>query len=302
MGCVLTERLLRDGHRVTVLDNLERGGEGLRAVCADANFKFIRGDVCDEYDIAPYDAIVPLAGVVGQRACDRRHADALGTNAAAICGLMRDKSKDQLVIYPMTNSGYGTTDRESVCTEESPLEPISHYGRTKRQGEQAVLDGENGISLRLATVFGASPNMRWDLLVNDFVRRAVTDRCIAVFQPSAQRNFVHVRDVADCIAWVLGGCRNRYGFSPKDCGDEHPIKHRVYNLGNDSLNMMKWQLACEITALCGVPGQRFEVPGDDPDKRDYVVSSARLREAGFVAKRGLKEGVAELVKAVQLEE
>lgn len=287
IGCVLVGRLLTAGHQVTVVDNLERGGHGLRHLCADPNFTFVRGDVRESTsDIKSYDVLIPLAGVVGQKACDRRPMDARNINTQAVRNLIRFKSKDQLLIYPMTNSGYGSTG-EGVCTEDSPLKPISLYGLTKGWAEDEVLHHDNTVSLRLATVFGMSPNMRWDLLVNDFVRRAVTDRCIVVFEGHARRNFVHVRDVADCINWFI-----LYGYG---------VPAKVFNLGNDTLNMTKLQLAKIVSSLSPGGTVVLEGPGSDPDKRDYVVSSARMRETGFVAQRELADGVKELVKGVALD-
>lgn len=293
IGCVLTDRLLQEGHSVTALDILERGGEGLRNCCHYPGFEFVRGDVRDEQVLLKCvkgaDAIIPLAAVVGQAACDRRKTVTREVNVNAIKSLLRFRSKEQLVVYPNTNSGYGTRSGEDHCTEDTPMEPVSLYGVTKVEAEKAVLDCENTVSLRLATVFGVSPNMRWDLLVNDFVRRAVLDRCIVVFEGNARRNFVHVRDVADCFVYFL--VTEYWGFWHKE--------GKVFNLGNDAANMTKWELA--KTVACFIDGtQMLTGPGSDPDKRDYVVSNERLRRAGFEAKRSIEDGIREVARSVQL--
>lgn len=294
LGCVLTAKLLASGHKVTVYDNLERGGQGLRSFCADPHFNFVLGDVLELglFPIGPYDVLIPLAGIVGQKACDRSYFRTTEVNAQAVSDLSRRKVQSQLLIYPMTNSGYGTTKAGETCTEDTELHPVSHYGRTKKLAEDAVLQRENSISLRLATVFGMSPNMRWDLLVNDFVRRMTLDRYLVVFQGQYRRNFVHVQDVADCIAYIV----------EDPLTEQRPtLKHKVYNLGNDLMNMTKAKLAHELNVLMPEAYVHMAEVGTDPDKRDYNVSSKRLADEGFVAQRGLKEAVAELVKGVQLD-
>lgn len=303
IGSILTPTLLQAGHKVLALDSLERGGQGLAACCHDPNFEFARGDCRDVPTIlkaaAKADVIIPLAGIVGVGACDRRPKAAQEVNADAIRSLMQHRSKSQLVLYPMTNSGYGTKTHEATCTEDSPLEPISLYGRTKAEGEAVVLAGENTVSLRLATVFGMSPAMRWDLIVNDFTKRAVLDRCIVVFEGSFRRNFVHVRDVADCFKFFVGlgemvACSSSKLYHPA-------MERRVFNLGSDAANCTKLELAKKVrTALPSLSVTILEGSGSDPDKRDYLVSNERLRQAGFEAKRGLEEGVKEVATGVQL--
>lgn len=292
IGSVLTRTLLEQGHSVTVLDILERGGAGLIPCCSYSGFTFIHGDCRDSTVIVQalhkVDAVIPLAAIVGAGACDRRPKAAREVNSGAIHELLRHRSNSQAVIYPMTNSGYGTATHEDVCTEDSPLAPVSLYGRTKVIAEQAMLREENTYSLRLATVFGASPAMRWDLLVNDFVRRAVKDRYIAVFEGTYRRNFIHIQDVACCIAWMLETLVNK------------PLEGRVFNLGNDDCNMTKHELAHAVAKQ--VPGTMV-VPieqGTDPDKRDYLVSNKRLKDAGFEASHNLTAGIQEIIKAVQL--
>jgi len=295
LGSVVVPTLLQAGHKVLALDSLERGGQSLAACCHDPNFEFMRGDCRDVPTIlkamAKADAIIPLAGIVGVGACNRRPKAAQEVNADAIRALMHHRSKHQLVIFPNTNSGYGTKTHEALCTEDSPLEPISLYGRTKAEGEAVVLAAENTVSLRLATVFGMSPAMRWDLLVNDFTRRAVLDKVLVLFEGHYRRNFVHVRDVADCFTWFLG--RHVDGF-------QRPELCRPFNLGNDAANMTKQQLAQLVSGIVGYVYVHAAEVGIDPDKRDYLVSNQRLREAGFEAKRSVEDGIREVIKGVQL--
>lgn len=290
LGSVLCEHLLDAGHRVVALDALHHGVPSLLQLCAVPGFEFVRGDARDEallrQLLADADAIVPLAAVVGAPACDRDPWLATATNLEAIRLLLRLRSSEQLVVFPTTNSGYGTRSGDLHCTEDTPLQPISHYGRTKVEAEAEVLAAPNTITLRLATVFGASPRMRLDLLVNHFVYAAVRDGYLVIFEQDFKRNFIHVRDVADCFLHCLSHGRRMAG--------------RPYNAGLDSANVSKGELASLVKQQ--VPG--FEVIaseiGSDPDKRNYVVSNQRLRDAGFEAKRSLEQGIAELVRAYRM--
>jgi nucleoside-diphosphate-sugar epimerase len=290
LGSVLCEHLLAAGHSVTVLDALHHGVPSLLHLCGRPDFEFVRGDARDEGAVARLlktaDAVVPLAAVVGAPACDRDPWLATSTNLDAIHMLLRLRSPAQLVVYPTTNSGYGTQSGDVFCTEDTPLEPISLYGRTKVDAESAVLASPNAITLRLATVFGASPRMRLDLLVNHFVHAAVTDRYLVIFEKDFKRNFIHVRDVADCFVHCLANGAKMAG--------------RAYNAGLDAANVSKEELALLVQQQ--VPGFHvvFSEIGSDPDKRNYIVSNQRLREAGFEARRSLEDGIAELLRAYRL--
>jgi len=290
IGSVLCEHLLDAGFSVTVLDNLAHGQHSLFHLCGNTAFNFVFGDARDERALAPEveraDVIVPLAAIVGASACDRDPALAESTNLGAVRLLNTLRSPRQLVIYPTTNSGYGTKSGDVHCTEDSPLEPISLYGRTKVDAEADVLASPNAITLRLATVFGMSSRMRLDLLVNHFVHAAVTDRYLVIFEGEFKRNYVHVRDVADCIAFCIGHADAMIG--------------RPYNVGLDDANLSKAELAREIQKR--VPGfyVHFAEVGTDPDKRNYVVSNQRLREAGFEASRSLDAGICELIKGYRM--
>lgn len=286
LGSIFCEHLLRAGHRVTAIDNLHLGQHSLFHLCSDANFYFIRGDARDKSLIAremkKCDVVVPLAAIVGAPACDADPFAAKSINLDAVLMLNKLRSRNQLLLMPITNSGYGTKSGEVLCTEDSPLEPISLYGRTKVDAEQAVLETPNAITLRLATVFGMSPRMRIDLLVNHFVYAAVTDGYIVLFEKDFKRNFVHVRDVADGFIHCIENSEAMIG--------------KPYNLGLDDANLSKEELALAVKRQ--VPDfviQASEIRSD-PDKRNYIVSNQRLREAGFEAKRSLPEGIAELLK------
>jgi len=290
LGSVLCQRLLASGHAVTALDTLAHGVPSLLHLCAEPRFEFVRGDARDEpllrRLLRDADAVVPLAAVVGAPACDRDPGLARSTNLEAVQLLLRLRSAAQLVVFPTTNSGYGTRSGDVHCTEDTPLEPISHYGRTKVQAEEAVLASPNAISLRLATVFGTSPRMRLDLLVNHFVHAAVTDGYLVVFEKDFRRNFIHIRDVAECFLHCLGNAARMVG--------------RAYNAGLDAANLSKGELALKVKEQ--VPGFHvvFSEIGSDPDKRDYIVSNQRLREAGFEARASLEAGIAELVRAYRM--
>ncbi|MDA1128314.1 MAG: NAD(P)-dependent oxidoreductase [Chloroflexi bacterium] len=290
LGSILCGRLLQEGYQVTVLDNLMYGQSGLYHLCNDPGFDFVRGDVRDQTTVgglvAKADVIIPLAAVVGAPACDRDPWLAQSVNLEAVNMINRLRSSDQLVIYPNTNSGYGATTGDVYCTEDTPLEPISVYGRTKTQAELSLLESPNAITLRLATVFGVSPRMRLDLLVNHFVRMAVTEGSIVLFEKDFKRNFVHIRDVADCFVYCIQNAARMTGWP--------------YNLGLDEANVSKEQLALKVKEhVPKLDIQNSEI-GQDPDKRNYIVSNERLRQAGFEARRGLDEGIEELLKAYRM--
>jgi nucleoside-diphosphate-sugar epimerase len=290
LGSVLCEQLLDAGHRVTVVDNLMYGQTPLFHLCANPAFDFVCGDARDEALmrrlVKDADVILPLAALVGAPICDRDPSLAKAVNYEAVKLTNRLRSRSQLIVYPTTNSGYGTKSGDKFCTEDTPLEPISLYGQTKVQAEAELLSSENAITLRLATVFGMSPRMRIDLLVNDFVYRAINDRAVVVFEGHAKRNYIHIRDVAGAFAHAL----------------EHfdAMKEQPYNVGLSGANLSKLELCAQIRKH--VPGFVYlEAPiGEDPDKRNYIVSNQRLREAGFEARRSLDEGIQELLKGYRM--
>jgi nucleoside-diphosphate-sugar epimerase len=293
LGSIVCEHLLRAGFEVTALDNLMygTGQQGLFHLCACPGFDFIKGDVRDETVVRSAlrgaDVIIHLAAIVGASACDRDPLLARSVNLDSVRLLDRLRSPNQFVVYPNTNSGYGATSGDEYCTEESPLEPISLYGRTKVEAEGVLLDRGNAVALRLATVFGTSPRMRLDLLVNHFVYAAVKEGYLVIFEKDFKRNFVHIRDVADCMLHAIGHADEMAG--------------KAFNLGLDSANLSKEELALRVKQYVPNFYVHFAPIGQDPDKRNYIVSSQRLREAGFSAKRSLDGGIQELLKGYRME-
>jgi len=290
LGSILCEHLLLAGYNVTVVDNLMYGQNSLFHLCANPNFNFVYGDVRDTQLmgnlLATADVCIPLAAIVGATACDRDPWRTKSINLQAITSLLDMASPHQLIVYPTTNSGYGTKSGDLFCTEESPLEPISLYGEIKVAAENAVLQRENSITLRLATVFGMAPRFRLDLLVNHFVYAAVTDGYIVIFEKDFKRNYIHVRDVADCFIHCIEHADRMIG--------------RPFNAGLDDANLSKEELALKIKVYVPHFYLHFAEIGSDPDKRNYIVSNQRLRETGFEAKRSLDEGIQELLKGYRM--
>lgn len=290
LGSILTEHLLVRGYKVTVLDNLMYGEQSLFHLCANPDFDFVFGDARNEELVASLiakaDVLIPLAAIVGAPCCKLDPLMATSVNLDAIRMINRLRSPSQLIVYPTTNSGYGTKSGDLFCTEETPLEPITLYGRTKSDAEAVVLDSANAITLRLATVFGMSPRMRMDLLVNHFVYAALTDRYIVIFEKDFKRNYIHIRDVANCFIHCIENATSMIG--------------RPYNVGLDKANLSKEELALQIKEHLPEFFVHFSEIGSDPDKRNYIVSNQRLREAGFEAQYPLDAGIRELIKGYRL--
>jgi nucleoside-diphosphate-sugar epimerase len=286
IGSVLTPTLLGLGHAVTVVDNFMFGQSGLAECCHYDGFKVVRGDCRDEGLMkklaAQAEVIIPLAALVGAPMCQRDPIAAETTNFGAVEMLCRLASAQQWMLMPVTNSGYGVGEAGKLCTEDSPLRPLSLYGVTKVKAEEKVLARRNSISFRLATVFGVSPRMRIDLLVNDFVHRAVNDRAVVIFEGHFKRNYIHLRDVVRAFLHGLGNFE--------------AMKGRPYNVGLDDANLSKLELCAVIRKH--LPGFVYlEAPiGEDPDKRDYIVSNARIAATGFKPEWGLDRGIQELIK------
>lgn len=290
LGSVLCERLLAAGYEVTTVDDIMYQQRSLLHLCANPHFDFVLGDVRDKELmrrlVKEADLLIPLAAIVGAPACDRDPLLARSVNLEAVRLLNGLRSREQQVIYPTTNSGYGTQSGDLFCTEDTPLEPISLYGQTKTQAEAELLGTPNVITLRLATVFGMSPRMRLDLLVNHFVYAAVTEGYIVIFEKDFKRNYIHIRDVADCFVHCIENFKRMAG--------------RPYNAGLDAANLSKEELALKIKAHVPNFYVHFAQVGSDPDKRNYIVSNQRLREAGFEARRSLDEGIRELLKGYRM--
>jgi nucleoside-diphosphate-sugar epimerase len=286
IGSVLVPKLLHVGYSVTVLDNFMFGQASLAECCGFDAFEVVRGDCRDEKLVknllAKADIVIPLAALVGAPLCKN---DPIGTktiNQEAVEMLCRLASTQQKFLMPVTNSGYGIGEKDKFCTEDSPLNPISLYGITKVNAEKAVLQRENSVTFRLATVFGMSSRMRTDLLVNDFTYRALHDRAVVVFEGHFKRNYIHIRDVANVFLHTLQKFDQMRG--------------KAYNVGLDDANLSKLEL-CQIIQKHLPDFVYMEAPiGEDPDKRNYIVSNARLASTGFKPEWSLDRGIKELVK------
>ena len=290
LGSVMVEALLAQGHRVTVLDNFMFSQTPLNHLCANPSFNVVRGDCRDQNVVRPLlkdaDYIIPLAALVGAPLCDRDTTGAETINRDAVMMVTRLASKEQRIFLPVTNSGYGIGEAGRFCTEETPLRPISLYGRTKVEAEKAVLDRGNSITFRLATVFGMSPRMRIDLLVNDFVYRAVNDRAVVLFEAHFKRNYLHVRDVARVFIHGMGNF--------------DAMKNQPYNVGLSDANISKAEL-CERIRKWLPKFVYMEAPiGEDPDKRDYIVSNEKVEKTGFKPAYSLDDGIQELIKGYRM--
>ena len=286
LGSILTPTLLSLRHEVTVLDNFYFNQNSLLDCCPHETFQVVRGDCREEAVVKPLvakaDLIIPLAALVGVPICNTDQIATRTTNQEAVEMICRLAGKNQWVIIPVTNSGYGIGEKGKFCTEDTPLKPLSSYGITKVKAEEAVLARENSISFRLATVFGTAPRMRLDLLVNDFVYRAVHDRAVLIFEGHFKRNYIHIRDVARAFLHGIAHFEQMRG--------------KPYNVGLDEANLSKLEL-CAVIQKHLPKFVYMEAPiGEDPDKRDYIVSNARIAGTGFKPEWGLDRGIVELIK------
>lgn len=290
LGSIMVPDLLAAGHEVTVLDSFMYRQASLNHVCANPKFDVVKGDIRVESTLKPLlakaDVVIPLAALVGAPLCNQDPVGATTTNHDAILMMLKMLSKEQRVLMPTTNSAYGTGDENNFCTEESPLRPISRYAIEKVEIEKHLMQHPNAISFRLATVFGMSPRMRIDLLVNDFVHRAVTDRAVVLFEPHFKRNYIHVRDVSRVF---------QHGIANFD-----RLKGQIYNVGLSDANVSKKEL-CEAIRK-HVPDFTFiDAPvGKDPDQRNYIVSNAKIEGTGWKPAHPLDAGIAELVKGFRM--
>jgi nucleoside-diphosphate-sugar epimerase len=290
LGSILVPELLAAGHRVTILDNFMYSQNSLAHLCTNPDFDVVSGDARAPDMLSPLlsqaDIVIPLAALVGAPLCQKDPIAATTTNRDAIATLCKMLSSGQRIVMPTTNSGYGVGEPGKLCTEDTPLRPMSLYGRDKVAAEQIVLGRENAISLRLATVFGMSHRMRIDLLVNDFVHRAVTDRFVVLFEAHFKRNYLHIRDTARAFLHAIDNFDRMRG--------------RAYNVGLSDANLSKAELCERIKAQVPdfVP---LEAPvGKDPDKRDYIVSNARIEATGYRTKYSLDDGIRELIKGFRM--
>lgn len=288
LGSVLCQLLLEENYRVTVLDNIMYKQTSLLHLCNEKNFTFIKGDVTDKHLLQvltnEHDIIIPLAAIVGAPACDANEELATAINFTQIKNIVDVLRDDQKLLMPNTNSQYGSSDK--VITEESPFNPLSHYAVTKCEAENYIMQNKNGICLRLATVFGASPRMRTDLLVNDFTYRALTDGVLVLFQSHFKRNYIHVKDIA--LTFLF--CIENYD----------KLRGEVFNVGLSDANLNKLELAETIkkyiTSLVIIEND-FD---SDFDNRNYIVSNEKLESYGWKPKYSIDDGIKELLKAYKM--
>ena len=289
IGSELTQYLLDDGYKVTIYDKLMFGPDSLLRYTTNPNFSFVKGDVRDTDNLQKYvkeaDIIIPLAALVGFPLCRDNPREATEVNHEVNRWIAKNKRKDQRVIYPCTNSGYGVGEHGKFCTEESPLNPISLYGVTKVAAEEEYRSVENHVTFRLATVYGPSSRMRTDLLVNNFVLKALREKILVLYEHEYMRNYVHLHDVCRSFKFVIDNWNH--------------CKNETYNVGNDSINMNKLQLSQKIKEH--IPLEIiFAEFTQDLDKRDYIVSSQKFYDKGFECQYDLDIGIEQLIKAYSI--
>ncbi len=290
LGSVITEKMLNAGHEVTVLDNLSFKQISPLQFTSNPKYHFIYGDVRNEnllrHEVGTHDVIIPLAAIVGFPACKADPKLAWEVNYEQIKTILDTIGDEQIILYPNTNSGYGIGEGQTECTEQSPLNPISVYGESKCAAEKLLLECSQAICFRLATVFGTSTRMRTDLLVNEFVYKAMTDKYITVFEKHFKRNFIHIQDVANVFLWAL----NNYDT----------MKHNVYNVGLSDANLNKQELLEKIQQYIPDFAISYSDFYEDPDKRDYIVSNAKIEATGWKPQYSLDDGIKELMKTYQV--
>ncbi len=285
IGSVLTHELLNLDYQVTVVDNLMYKQNSLMHCFSNPNFKFIKADVCNHELMLPLiegaDIIIPLAAIVGAPACDHNPKLAKLINYDSMKFILDHTNSTQKILFPTTNSGYGVGQEGQFCNEETPLNPISLYGRLKVDVEKEFLESKRAVSFRLATVFGPSPRMRVDLLVNDFVYKACHDRYLVLFEEHFKRNYIHIKDVANAFI---------FGIENYD-----QMKGEAYNVGLSSANLSKLELCQRIQKELPQFYFHSAAVGEDPDKRDYIVSNEKLESLGWAPTVTLEKGIGELV-------
>ena len=291
LGSVITGKMLERGYSVTVLDKLIFNQTSLLQYTSNPNFKFIHGDVRNENLLEKLcvdsDVIIPLAAIVGFPACASEPELAREINFTQIFNIVKyTKGLNKKILYPNTNSGYGIGIGQTECTEESPLNTISVYGSTKCEAENFLKSNTDAIMFRLATVFGVSPRMRTDLLVNDFTYKAITDKYIVVFEKNFKRNFIHIQDVASVFLFMLE--------------NYDTYKGEVFNVGLSDANLSKQELLEKIQSHVKNFAVSYNDYYEDPDKRDYIVSNAKVESTGWSPKWTVDMGIEELIMAYQM--
>ena len=285
IGSKLVNKLIELNYKVTVIDTLKFSSNSLNHLFGNKNFKFIKGDVRNykliKSLINKNEYIIPLAALVGAPICEKNKKEAVSTNLESVQMMMKFISKKNKIIYLTTNSGYGVGEKNKYCTEESPLNPISLYGRTKVEAEKVVMKNKNSVGFRLATVFGYSYRMRTDLLVNNFVFNSLKNRKLTLYEPHFRRNYIHVNDVVNGIVYTIKNFKN--------------LKSNIYNLGLSSANLTKYMLAKKIKKQLKDLKIKIVKNKKDPDQRDYFVSNKKIEKKGFKAKTSIDTGIKELI-------
>ena len=289
IGNILIKYLLDCDYKVTAIDNFRYENRHIFQLANYKNLKIVEGDVRDKLisnEILQNDIIIPLAALVGAPLCEKYPYDAKAINQTSIEHLAKNKSSNQIIIYPTTNSGYGATDGKSECDETSPIKPISLYGITKTEAEKSVIDQENTISLRLATVFGISSRMRLDLLVNNFVYKALHEGCLTLFESHFIRNYIHITDIAEAFIHCISNFND--------------MKNNIYNLGLSDANISKKDLALLIKKHVSTLSIVEEEFTKDKDQRNYIVSNKKIENTGYKPKTSLEQGIVELTKGLKI--
>jgi nucleoside-diphosphate-sugar epimerase len=288
IGSIMTGELLNRNFEVTVLDNFMYQQNSLATYFTDRNFKVTVGDVRDselmKSEISKVDAIIPLAAIVGAPACDMDTHAATSINKDSLLNLINYVSDDQLLLMPTTNSAYGQGDKDNFCDENSPLKPLSQYAIEKVEVEKAIMSRKNSISFRLATVFGMSPRMRLDLLVNEFILRAIRDKYIVLFEGHFKRNYIHVKDVAQAFNLALEKPDNFIG--------------NIFNVGLSNANISKIELCDKIKNYLPNFFVTESSLSKDPDQRNYIVSNKKIENLGFVPEFDIERGIRELIQGI----
>lgn len=286
IGSMLTTKLVELGYNILAIDILKYDDNSLSHLFYFKNFNFIKADITKKNVIKKIikncEYIIPLAGLVGAPLCNKYKKEAINVNLKSIEVLLKYKKKNQKIIYPTTNSGYGIGEKNKFCNESSILKPLSLYGLTKAAAEKRILENKNVITFRLATVFGYSYRMRTDLMVNNFVENAVKTKNLRIFEPHFRRNFIHIRDVVSAFVFAIKNFNK--------------LKGETYNLGLSSANITKLELAKQIKKEIKNVNIKILKNRKDPDKRDYFVSNKKIEKKGFKAKINLKEGIQELIQ------
>ena len=290
IGSILVPSLLSKGHKVNVIDNFLFGQQSLLDCCNNENLEIIRGDVRDQNlllrEINKADCILPLACLTGAPICSKDPFGAKQINFDQIKFIAENKSKDQMLIFPCTNSGYGVGEEGVFCDENTPMRPVSLYGKLKVEIDSYLLNRGDSVTFRFATIFGSSPRMRLDLLVNDFTYRAIVDKTVVLFEPHFKRNYLHVRDAAQAFVHTMDNYSKMVG--------------EPFNVGLSDANLSKKELCDRIKIE--IPSFQYVISeiGKDPDQRDYIVSNEKIEATGFKTKTSLNEGIQELIKSFQI--